>query len=292
MRGYFGDYCNISCPGGSLCANQACERYTGKCKGCVVDHYGEECAQTCETCVDGRCNQDTGMCLSTCEIGFHGAKCDQECHTRCTQCEQLTGYCEVCDVGTYGSACQHNCSSHCALTGNGELACNRLSGDCDSGRCNIGYFLPTCTLRCSANCFNVACELGNGNCTFGCNVGWYGRQCDAQCSENCVNRNCINAFDNCVIGCVPEYYGPRCNTLCNRNCFGGVCDDNGRCSMGCLNGYYGDMCDKQCNETCTDDRCDRDVGNCAECRRISPNWLCRTASKYGFFSFTKKTLVD
>ncbi|WAR29695.1 MEGF6-like protein [Mya arenaria] len=280
----YGDFCNATCPGGTQCFSNICERYTAKCVGCVSYAYGEYCELSCNNCVGGRCDQDTGNCLGECVRGHYGPKCDAQCHNRCTFCVQATGYCELCDTGTYGSACQYNCSTHCQPSSNGEITCGRFDGRCDSGRCETGFYQPTCTSSCGVNCRNFECDINSGNCSFGCTIGWFGRYCDGPCSINCVNENCLSRIDNCVEGCIPENYGPRCDIQCNPHCFSAICNDTGYCSVGCDGGYYGDMCELQCSETCTDGRCDRLTGNCAECSKIRPSPLCRSsACVVGFY---------
>nr|KAG5711253.1 hypothetical protein BaRGS_005950 [Batillaria attramentaria] len=63
----------------------------------------------------GQCDQQTGRC-SSCENGYWGDKCDQQCSTGCqnSQCDQQTGYCQSCRSGYWGDFCNETClSSRC-----------------------------------------------------------------------------------------------------------------------------------------------------------------------------------
>ena len=45
--------------------------------GCV-DSYGEDCRYPCsEQCINGDCDRFNGSCVSGCEDGFIGDKCNQ-----------------------------------------------------------------------------------------------------------------------------------------------------------------------------------------------------------------------
>lgn len=44
-----------------------------------------------------------------------------------------------CPLGTYGPYCAHKCSGHCL----GSVACNRTTGNCDTG-CDFGYTREIC----------------------------------------------------------------------------------------------------------------------------------------------------
>lgn len=54
-----------------------------------------------------------------------------------------------CPFGTYGPDCMHNCSGHCL----GAVACNRTTGNCDTG-CDFGYTGELCEtglIKCRLN---------------------------------------------------------------------------------------------------------------------------------------------
>lgn len=270
----------MTCPGGFRCKDSLCDRYTAKCDGCETNYYGTHCENECLYCVNGTCDQDTGICTAECVPGYFGIKCDQTCHDRCTICDQLTGSCEICDIGTFGTSCEYDCSRHCYTPLNQPITCSKNGGICDEGQCDIGYYTHTCNTSCSQNCFTLQCDIDSGECVFGCNIGKYGPTCDGNCSETCLNRNCKDSANNCQDGCVNEYYGALCDTRCSENCLTENCDDLGYCIDGCDNGWYGDRCNFLCSSTCTDDRCDRVSGVCAECTQSNPSPLCRTSSKY------------
>nr|XP_022311660.1 multiple epidermal growth factor-like domains protein 10 [Crassostrea virginica] len=85
-EGYYGRNCSRSCP--SNC--KACKATDGTCScdagwmgpncsiGCVWT-YGEDCRFPCgKHCVNQICDRFNGSCLSGCDSGFHGEKCDQK----------------------------------------------------------------------------------------------------------------------------------------------------------------------------------------------------------------------
>ncbi|XP_078330668.1 uncharacterized protein LOC144624644 [Crassostrea virginica] len=85
-EGYYGPNCSRTCP--SNC--KACKATDGTCScyagwmgpncsiGCVWS-YGEDCQYPCSKhCVNQTCDRFNGSCLSVCDSGFHGQKCDQE----------------------------------------------------------------------------------------------------------------------------------------------------------------------------------------------------------------------
>ncbi|XP_078329598.1 uncharacterized protein LOC111116561 [Crassostrea virginica] len=85
-EGYYGRNCSRVCPSNcKTCkpTDGTCSCYAGwmgpNCSiGCVWS-YGEDCRYPCNKhCVNQTCDRFNGSCLSGCDSGFHGEKCDQE----------------------------------------------------------------------------------------------------------------------------------------------------------------------------------------------------------------------
>ncbi|XP_052692275.1 uncharacterized protein LOC128170528 [Crassostrea angulata] len=87
--------------------------------------FGENCSHKCPTnCQGSICDSNTGHCFS-CESGYKGLKCSQECR-----------------IGHYGKNCVHNCSTNCNVTSR----CDRITGQCEGG-CITGWTGNSCNQR-------------------------------------------------------------------------------------------------------------------------------------------------
>ncbi|XP_062602120.1 multiple epidermal growth factor-like domains protein 10, partial [Saccostrea cucullata] len=128
IPGYYGEYCNQTCP--VNCQNQQCD-VNGDCvSGCLSGFqglqcsykcdgkmYGVNCTQACGHCLNNeQCHHINGTCLHGCSPGYKGPNCKTKC-----------------DVGMYG----HNCNEICGHCMN-NTQCNHVNGTCPGG-CSVGF---------------------------------------------------------------------------------------------------------------------------------------------------------
>ena len=75
--GHYGLDCNNTC---NNCINNSCEAITGFCtKGCIQGFFGRSCQMICPVnCLNHKCDRDSGNCTQGCVRGFHGKICDQQ----------------------------------------------------------------------------------------------------------------------------------------------------------------------------------------------------------------------
>ncbi|KAK3737733.1 hypothetical protein RRG08_016585 [Elysia crispata] len=116
---YSSQWINVHCrtPFGYICEQD---------QGCSILQYGPNCQNRCSRQCGGPkhgCNDTNGSCLSGCNPGYQGDKCDR-----------------ACDKGTYGLNCLRSCSPGCKGPDN---ACNHVNGSCVFG-CHDGYLEERC----------------------------------------------------------------------------------------------------------------------------------------------------
>ncbi|XP_052267907.1 multiple epidermal growth factor-like domains protein 6 [Dreissena polymorpha] len=225
--GFAGDACTTPCPS-RLCLFNRCDRYSpNHCTACPQGSYGSFCSMTCPNCKSG-CNQNTGVCDDGCKDGWYGQTCNQQCRSECASCERNSGECVTCIAGRWGLNCQQSCSAFCQMTveqGVNMLYCDKTTGACRQGVCQVGYWRADCTQACHTHCLtdnngNRVCEILDGRCTFGCKDTFYGTVCNETCSIRCKNRMCKNYANNCDLGCADGYYGDSCSGTCSSHCGG------------------------------------------------------------------------
>ncbi|XP_071078474.1 multiple epidermal growth factor-like domains protein 10 [Haliotis cracherodii] len=231
---YYGSGCR---PCSNRC--KSCNRVTGTCEECHPPYVGRDCEHPCANC-PGSCDSE---CLKECSSIFYEMFCIEPCIDNCIS---------IIDT------CPLNCSdkdtvNYCTPTSHNQ------SGECTRG-CVDGWYGPTCSSRCDANCLNHRCDL-TGTCVEGCKIGYFGKNC-TPCSETCLNHTCHSNTGSCTHGCSQGWYGEVCDQTC-AVCRDGVCHQKtGTCIKGCtISG---------CDPSCT--------GNCSieECRQAAP---CNTAPK-------------
>ncbi|XP_071098502.1 scavenger receptor class F member 1-like [Haliotis cracherodii] len=94
---------NRGCEGGCVPGHidRDCKHCSDKClnktsrpknepfdKRCNPGFYGENCNKTCGVCIEGDCDQMTGMCFRGCNRTTHG--CEPSCRVKCTLAECTT----------------------------------------------------------------------------------------------------------------------------------------------------------------------------------------------------------
>ncbi|XP_060066870.1 scavenger receptor class F member 1-like [Ylistrum balloti] len=76
IAGYYSNTCREECP--ANCTDGLCTMDTGICYACVPGYHGNKCSEKCGHCKGGSCDKDTGKCMTLCEDGYAGDKCDVE----------------------------------------------------------------------------------------------------------------------------------------------------------------------------------------------------------------------
>ncbi|XP_052791673.1 multiple epidermal growth factor-like domains protein 10 [Mya arenaria] len=140
---------------------------------CTAGSYGHKCKDSCSgNCLNGEtCHFTTGECSCGCAPGYDYTR-DDHCQT-------------ACDDYSYGQNCSSRCG-HCLV----DAVCDRISGNCPSGGCKMGYSGSRCDQLCTDNTFGYNCEglchcnniseqcnVTNGDCSSGCAIGWAGNNC-------------------------------------------------------------------------------------------------------------------
>ncbi|XP_021354484.1 uncharacterized protein LOC110450990 [Mizuhopecten yessoensis] len=103
--GYHGDQCDMNCP--FNCKDKFCNQTNGRCIGCGPDYHGSDCSLNCpDNCKDHACIQENGRCIE-CVSGFHGSKCVNMCgYCQDGRCDKDTGTCMTsCIDGLTGHRC-------------------------------------------------------------------------------------------------------------------------------------------------------------------------------------------
>lgn len=219
----------------------------------------ENCVNFPELCVNGNCNEQTGVC--ECDEGWMGENCDEELTENCINfpelcingtCNEQTGDCE-CDEGWTGENCDESLNT-CAYIdcGPNSVGCVN-NGDYGICICATGWYGEYCEqYDCSigGGCNNGTC-MNNSLCD--CNEGWGGADCTQQLPVNCEVFDCgPNAVD-CVDGfciCSEGWFGQSCestdpciNVFCNgSNAEPIASSDNSDCTCECTEGYFGENC--------------------------------------------------
>lgn len=188
-----------------FCEGNTCDRYKGKCIGCVPGRYGELCNEECNMCSQGSsCQQSDGACNGECVDGQFGAYCTQQCST-CISCQKSTGRCTECPDGKFGEYCTLNCSASCMPSpSSGSVSCELDTASCDSGRCIAGYWGTDCFKICNTNCDvnrqtdTMSCNIDTGMCDGNCTSGYYDPQCSTLCISLCLDRMCDRTDGVCA----------------------------------------------------------------------------------------------
>ncbi|XP_060573957.1 protein draper-like isoform X1 [Ruditapes philippinarum] len=101
-----------------------------------------------------------------------------------TLCEVMVSEGE-CQVGTFGEECSEIC--HCG----DDLACDKISGYCQSDACKSGWIGKSCNQECPKNRF--------------------GDRCSETCF--CAEGTCTSNYGVCQNGCQQGYTGSHCNQV-------------------------------------------------------------------------------
>ncbi|WAQ98505.1 MEG10-like protein, partial [Mya arenaria] len=163
--------CSSGCANGWIGLN--CSTCNVNVSTCTAGSYGHKCKDSCSgNCLNGEtCHFTTGECSCGCAPGYDYTR-DDHCQT-------------ACDDYSYGQNCSSRCG-HCLV----DAVCDRISGNCPSGGCKMGYSGSRCDQLCTDNTFGYNCEglchcnniseqcnVTNGDCSSGCAIGWAGNNC-------------------------------------------------------------------------------------------------------------------
>ncbi|CAC5368342.1 unnamed protein product [Mytilus coruscus] len=161
----------------------------------------------------------TAVCSITacvCKSGRFGNKCEQICHCKEPDCNDLTGHCSsagceeewsghscngtVCISSRFGEKCEQFC--HCK-----EPGCDDVTGRCNKIECEEGWAGDSCN-ECSPNRFGQNCErvchCQHGECDNitgvcykpGCMKGWTGDSCNY--TTDCVLKTHDTTYNGTV----------------------------------------------------------------------------------------------
>eukprot|EP00760_Papus_ankaliazontas_P018596 PhM_4_TR17551/c1_g1_i1/m.72348 len=314
--------CHPSNNGTCTCYESAARGYwTGtQCNRCVSPYSGSECLSPCPVanaltcagngeCVNGVCFcdadhcgdtcLDTGVLCSSCQGGYFGPGCTQQCpgggtcsgHGRCDEGERGTGLCR-CDSGWSLSDCSTACPGGSSHACSGHGTCDTTTAKC---MCQDYWSTPDCSVACPG--FPHLTCAGHGTCTFSaaspatcsCFVGWSGADCGIECPGGSRNPcsghgTCDTTTSKCTCfadisrgvwagdqcdGCAADWFSENCNQQCGRVndlvCAGhGVCTPDLTCR--CEATWTGKLCD-ECVVGYWGELCDQECpgGACLPC---------------------------
>ncbi|XP_052775118.1 multiple epidermal growth factor-like domains protein 11 isoform X3 [Mya arenaria] len=260
--GWFSDRCDRLCPNYCSSEGCASYNVTVGCASCEPGRYGRDCELKCSSNCMAQpsnnyidCNKLNGSCVGLCKSGFYGHNCSTPCPGSCGgSCDQNTGMCNSsCDIHNYGKLCPP-CPQNCVRSQHvNNRTCDMDTGKCNQG-CVAGFYGPFCNITCDANkhCKDNKCDDSGkcelecdqyGICVGDCQAGFFGQKCDKKCSSTCMGGVCSKEFGSCVYGCLDVVmYGTQCDKLCPVTCVNQSCDrQTGHC-ITCGIGKYGSTC--------------------------------------------------
>ena len=284
----------MSCTGGSY----------GECLACEDSHWGVNCDNSCEACLNDICDRYRG-CIGRCKDHHYSImngnviNCET-CPEGCENCfSNVT--CSGCKAGFYGVTCEQRCSG----VHEGCLVC---TGDSivnfDCTECVENYYpggrnvCQPCPVNCRVGSWPY-CSPMTGHCNNGCARSlFWGQHCQNNCS-GCKNNLC-DSLSGCVDGCLDGYYltstdhESHCD-LCPHNCVS--CFDTGHCDS-CKSGFHGNYCQYSCKSR--DSSCNECTGNttedfiCTVCEEGNYPGLnsclpCNTQCLHGMFPYCMPT---
>ena len=261
-KGRAGANCQHQC---KECVYGSCNKNDGTCD-CFSGYYGELCNMTCP----GRCSGNNGVCkdgVCDCDSGFTGIDCSLECCVRDsgTALGRVRGQCNpaggcICDSGWSGPFCDCHDDFTCGGRGtcqNGTCFCEEQFQGSRCEMCNdlnIGPFCEykryQCPSREQRNGEFVAIN-SRGDHACKCNAGFQGKGCE-----------------ECTPGAYPKNGSSMCSfviptSLCNRGTVrssydgsGNMCDcetnfDQQTDCQDCDPKYFGKDCEIYCDLKCT-----------------------------------------
>ena len=179
--GFYGPFCNVSCPTGSSCRT-CLPGFTGRyCQTEIDDCVGIDCG-------NGQCMDHVGFFLCTCDPGYIGSNCNLRDHCHSNPCQDgqcnntSDGFVCMCDPGYIGDRCEevdHCYNSTCTLCVNvpGGYLC----------QCEPGYTGESCDVNID-DCSGVTCPE-NQICVDGINTFMCVCAAEESLDENCITQS-------------------------------------------------------------------------------------------------------
>ncbi|XP_055956658.1 receptor-type tyrosine-protein phosphatase mu [Patella vulgata] len=281
-----------TCQPCNTCLNDRCDPNTGVCTaGCKDIYHGDKCTTPCsDKCTNSRCSTTSSssspQCTDGCVDGYTGFYCQSTCPDNCVGgCGKIDGRCHDCTPDTVGPYCNLTCGKECQQRADqSAITCDK-DGRCTD--CIVGKTGDRCDMNCSTTC-DGGCDRYNGKCVT-CIKGKTGDKCNINCNDNCTvcNQNNINSCTECIDG----KWGQSCYRQCNTNCKSVVgttvskCNiTTGLCSKGCKLGIYGTDCNTDCSSYCKDGSCHQTTGNCTNgCLPGKIGYNCTTDCEPGMY---------
>ncbi|XP_055956473.1 multiple epidermal growth factor-like domains protein 10, partial [Patella vulgata] len=258
---------------------------------CNTGYYSTSSStcQPCNTCLNDKCDPDTGVCTDGCEATYYGDKCTSLCSDKCTnsRCSTTSPSSQLqctdgCVDGNTGPYCQSSCPANCRT-------CQQYGSSCNE--CNQGWYGTKCESQCSDGCVNNMCNKLAGTCV--CIATYYGDKCTSPCSDKCTNSRCYNPSSpsqrQCTDGCVDGNTGPYCQSSCPANCRS--CQQDGSSCNECNEGWYGTNCESQCPGNCVGG-CGKIDGRCNDCKPDTAGPYCNITCGTGCQPTTDLTECD
>lgn len=209
-----------------------------------------------QTCADGGGGGGGGVfdcCSCTCQSGYYGVACADECPGGAAEpcngrgvCDPTAGTCK-CSLGFYGADCSGVCPGGAAQPCSGHGICGPKDGRC---ACSPGYWGMQCESECPGSSGTPCsghgtCAADSGTCT--CDLHYFGADCASYCHTHHTCSGHGQCTDSGTCKCSKTYTELDCSV--------GACGDENKCSghgtcMGancqCDAGYYGSVCADAC----------------------------------------------
>ncbi|XP_053385679.1 multiple epidermal growth factor-like domains protein 10 [Mercenaria mercenaria] len=186
---------------------------------CAMCSNNADCSKYCliENC--NQCQIQNGALVCTdCPAGqlFNGntcvqnsKNCSEKCSTYCDDDDMCSG---SCNDGWTGNTCTDQCESTC-------LTCEKTNGK-SCQQCIGDYYTTNCSVACNPLCTKLhskqTCRLDDGYCLNGCEYNSWGPACDQSCSYGCIDNGlssmCERSSGICKHGCKDGYSGEKCDT--------------------------------------------------------------------------------
>eukprot|EP00056_Hartaetosiga_gracilis_P012097 m.190090 g.190090 ORF g.190090 m.190090 type:complete len:1095 (-) comp13633_c0_seq1:2329-5613(-) len=163
-----------------------------------------------------------------------------------------------CDYGYFGSGCEQECPGGALNPCNGEGTCDRVSGQC---YCNCGFAGKACDVvgcPCTDDfCFVTEDEQAEKNCTFVCGRNFGQSGCTGSDTRELTVDELVSVRVSAVGGicsCDNRFWGPNCNETCPGIAVDGsgtLCGGKGSCKVSdgtckCDNCYTPDATTGEC----------------------------------------------
>ena len=247
-----GDYCESSCPAGTVAVDSICKPCHESCEYCKSNDrdYCTQCKDTTKILYEGVCRDD---CPDRYYIS--GNSC-VKCGDNCAECD--ASGCKVCDIHyfLYENKTCDLCKRDSGMVRITEVGIAKCV-DCDVENCDY-------------------CEQGNPNVCETCEDSFrlYADSCHKPCPNKTYNLN-LHECEDCPIECELCSSPDKCS-----KCIAGHFLIGEACESSCPNTYYENDVDRTC-DSCQDPHCNKCTNGvsetCTTCKPTHPilfNDLC------------------